>query len=43
MLFTPCERKKACFFEKKQEKVLWVNKKALPLHPQSREMLLQRG
>jgi hypothetical protein len=30
------------FFEKKQEKVWWVSKKALPLHPQSREMHLPK-
>ena len=29
------------FFEKKQQKSLPVPKKALPLHPQSREMLLK--
>ena len=43
MLFLLSEGKKAFFLKKNQKKVLSVNKKALPLHPQSREMLLQRG
>jgi hypothetical protein len=30
------------FFEKNREKVWWVTKKALPLHPQSREMHLPK-
>jgi hypothetical protein len=34
---------KGTFFEKKRQKSLLVPKKALPLHPQSREMLLERG
>ena len=31
------------FFEKKQQKSLPVPKKALPLHPQSREMPFRKG
>ena len=31
------------FFRKKCEKILVIQKNSVPLHPQSREMLLERG